>query len=347
MFVYKTIGGACVKSATPKSQGQGAAPAPAPSLGGAIAIQHPVGLRGRNLMADVTQIQSALARIAPAEGGAGPRFEVDGHCGPKTNNAIQQFQIKHFGWKGADGLVEPGRQTLQKLNALLARTAPASVVAPTTPTNTGSLTQPELRAAIELAQRWILSAQATVLAAVPLLHDTGRVDGLQAFGRDARMRLLNKHFQIDGHGIPTHRVQLILRVFDRMRQVFQRPGGMWGESAFEPDPLHTPGVAAYTWWGGFFLGGQSRKEAGHTIRLDTIYLCPDLKRLSEDIRAFVVVHELAHFVGHPEYIDDHAYNFQGKGAKIQRLTPQLRLLNAESYANFAFESARGGEPPAF
>jgi hypothetical protein len=132
-----------------------------------------------------------------------------------------------------------------------------------------------------------------------------------------------------------------------MQQVFQRPAGMWGESAFVHDPLNTPGVAAYTWWGGFFRGGQTRTEAGHSIRLDTIYLCPALKGLSEDIRSFVIVHELAHFVGHPEFIDDHAYNFQGQGARMQRLTPQRRLLNAETYANFAFEVARGREAPRF
>lgn len=38
--------------------------------------------------------------------------------GPKTNGAIQSFQLKHFGWSGADGRVDPGRQTLAKLNEL-------------------------------------------------------------------------------------------------------------------------------------------------------------------------------------------------------------------------------------
>jgi len=342
VFIYKTIGGGCEKSHAPKSQGSAPSPAPAPSAAGAITILNSVGNRGRNDRNDVTTIQSALVRIGPAQGGQGPLFEVDGSCGPKTISAIQQFQVKHFGWSGADGLVQPGRQTHQKMNQLLAAAAGQPV-----DSQEGPLSQAELAAATGLAQTWILSAQANILAAQPLLDSPNTPGPFSALGREARLRLLNKHFQIDGHGIPKQRVQFILKVFDRMRQVFQRPAGMWGDAAFEPDPLNTPRVAAYTWWGGFYKGGQFRYEAKHKIRLDTVYLCPALKKFSNDIRAFVVVHELAHFVGHPEYIDDYAYNFQGKGAKIKGLTPQLRMLNAESYANFAFESARGQDPPSF
>lgn len=346
MFIYKTIGGACEKSHAPKSQGGGGAPAPAPTPGGAVVIRNPVGNRGRNEMDDVTTIQSALVRIGPVQGGQGPQFEVDGRCGPKTINAIQQFQLKHFGWSGADGLVEPGRQTIQKMNQLLPAAAPAQAVQQSTGEE-GPLSAAELTAATSLAQRWILAAQANIIAAVPLIESSGTSGGLQTFSRESRLRLLNKHFQIDGHGIPRQRVNFILKVFDRMRQVFQRPAGMWGNSAFEPDPLNTPKVAAYTWWGGFYKGGQFRQDGKHKIRLDTIYFCPALKKFNPDIHAFVVVHELAHFVGYPEYIDDHAYNFQGKGAKLKGLNPQLRMLNAESYSNFAYEAGRGTDPPSF
>jgi hypothetical protein len=37
-------------------------------------------------------------------------------CGPKTIDAIQKFQLFHFGWNGADGRVDPDGQTLRKLN---------------------------------------------------------------------------------------------------------------------------------------------------------------------------------------------------------------------------------------
>jgi hypothetical protein len=40
---------------------------------------------------------------------------VDGICGSKTKKAIHEFQLKHFGWKGADGRVDPGKQSFQKL----------------------------------------------------------------------------------------------------------------------------------------------------------------------------------------------------------------------------------------
>jgi hypothetical protein len=99
MFVYKTIAGECVKSSAPRPAGAGAAPTPV--AGGVVSIRHSVGQRGRNERADVLEIQSALARISPA-----------------------------------DGLVEPGRQTLQKLNALLGSAAPAQAVSTSTSRST-------------------------------------------------------------------------------------------------------------------------------------------------------------------------------------------------------------------
>jgi hypothetical protein len=36
--------------------------------------------------------------------------------GPKTIDAIQKFQLFHFGWNGTDGRVGPDGQTLRKLH---------------------------------------------------------------------------------------------------------------------------------------------------------------------------------------------------------------------------------------
>jgi len=41
---------------------------------------------------------------------------VDGICGRKTIRAIQTFQLHHFGWRGADGRVDPYGPTLAKLD---------------------------------------------------------------------------------------------------------------------------------------------------------------------------------------------------------------------------------------
>jgi putative peptidoglycan binding protein len=83
-------------------------------------IDKPVGegTKAKNLYDDVVTIQQLLNDIAPASGGANPPLKVDGICGPKTKNAIQTFQLQHFGWKLADARVDPGGATLAKMNAL-------------------------------------------------------------------------------------------------------------------------------------------------------------------------------------------------------------------------------------
>jgi putative peptidoglycan binding protein len=83
-------------------------------------IAKPVGdgPKAKNLYDDVVTIQQLLNDIAPANGGASPPLKVDGICGPKTKHAIQAFQLQHFGWKLADGRVDPGGATLAKMNAL-------------------------------------------------------------------------------------------------------------------------------------------------------------------------------------------------------------------------------------
>ncbi len=71
---------------------------------------------GVNRPDDVKTVQELLNQVPPGSGGPKPPLAVDGICGPKTINAIQTFQLHHFGWKGADGRVDPGGPTLEKLN---------------------------------------------------------------------------------------------------------------------------------------------------------------------------------------------------------------------------------------
>ena len=82
----------------------------------ATQISASVGLKGVNRKDDVEKIQKLLNKIPKKDGGPDPKLKVDGKAGPKTNGAIQAFQLKHFGWSGADGRVDPGKQTLAKLN---------------------------------------------------------------------------------------------------------------------------------------------------------------------------------------------------------------------------------------
>jgi hypothetical protein len=73
-------------------------------------------LGGANRPSDVFNVQELLNQV-PVEAG-GPRIFLnpDARCGSKTIEAIQKFQLFHFGWKGADGRVDPDGQTLRKLN---------------------------------------------------------------------------------------------------------------------------------------------------------------------------------------------------------------------------------------
>lgn len=297
---------------------------------GPIVIGGPVGTRG-NLREDVITIQDALNRVPSRQGGASPPLEVDGISGSKTQKAIQIFQLQHFGWKSADSLIEPGKQTIAKLNEVLG--------------STGLLpTVPNLSICIQMALSWILRAQANLLMADPVVDSKDTSAGpISVFNREARMRLLNAHFALDSQNAKRDVFNGILNVYNLMLQVFRRPGGLWGSAVFDFDPLDEK-LIAYTPWGGYFKPGRVGNRDGRTGYWDTIYLCPGFNSLvSENLRAFVIVHELAHFVGYPRKIDDLAYNWEGNGSKIRGLQPLSRPLNAESYANFAHEAGTGSE----
>ncbi|HYP07315.1 MAG TPA: peptidoglycan-binding domain-containing protein [Bryobacteraceae bacterium] len=75
-----------------------------------------VGLNGVNRKDDVLTVQRLLNQVPASSGGPTVALKDDGISGPKTRAAIQAFQVKHFGFKGADSRVDPNGQTLAKLN---------------------------------------------------------------------------------------------------------------------------------------------------------------------------------------------------------------------------------------
>jgi hypothetical protein len=81
-------------------------------------ISQSVGHNGVNFPPDVREIQFLLNRVAPQDGGPKTPHKQDGNCTQKLIQDIHAFQLHHFGWSGADGRVDPGHQTLQKLNEL-------------------------------------------------------------------------------------------------------------------------------------------------------------------------------------------------------------------------------------
>ena len=71
---------------------------------------------GVNRFNDVGTVQRLLNQVPPTSGGPTTPLVPDSKCGPKTIGAIQAFQIRQFGWPGADGRVDPNGQTLRRLN---------------------------------------------------------------------------------------------------------------------------------------------------------------------------------------------------------------------------------------
>ena len=87
----------------------------------AVVIADKVGRSCVNRAVDVAAIQDALNRVPIHEGGTPPnkRLPVNGTCGPQTIEAIQLFQLKQFGWPGADGKIFPNGETHTRLNQIL------------------------------------------------------------------------------------------------------------------------------------------------------------------------------------------------------------------------------------
>lgn len=80
----------------------------------AKSISGSVGQGGRNFpLQDVLTVQYLLNCVPHTQGGPSPELVLDGVCGPKTRNAIAQFQRRTFGF--TDGRVDPGGRTLLAL----------------------------------------------------------------------------------------------------------------------------------------------------------------------------------------------------------------------------------------
>ena len=86
---------------------------------------------GVNRTEDVRKVQGALNKVPKSAGGPPKPLDPDGKCGSKTIEAIQLFQIKHFGWKGTDGRVDVNGPTHQKLNEYDTGITPPAVEVPT------------------------------------------------------------------------------------------------------------------------------------------------------------------------------------------------------------------------
>jgi hypothetical protein len=321
----------CAETASPDSLARDSG---TPGGSQRITLIASVGNRGENQDDDTRKIQRALNEVPPDKGRATPLLTVDGKCGPKTIKAIQNYQLKHFGWSGADGLVEPQKRTVAKLNE-----------------DSGAIPSfPDMAPTVRLTQAWVAKCLFHLGFVSDVLDKEDPPPGgpfqIRIHKRAERMRLVNKHFDLDVFPNKREMFHIINRTFDRMHDIFLHPGGLWGVKIFDKDPANRA-VQAYVAGGGYILPPRDAFVEGHKIRSNTVYLCARFANELQDVRkrAFVVIHELAHFVGHPQPIKDHAHNKQG--GRIRTMPSNLKIINAETYANFAWEVANNEDAPIF
>ena len=295
-----------------------------------INLTSSVGSPAPNLEPDVKKVQDALNYVKPEKGGPMPKLVVDGKCGTLTVAAINKFQGKEFGW--FDSHVDPDKKTIKRLAQYK-----GGLIA---------LSTQKAKLALAEALNLIRGAQANLLMALPFIQMSGSLGSYPSLDREARMRHVNRHFEIEKTSDPGPTLQKVIGVYDTMLEIFRHPGGLWGSAIFEPDPLGRP-LRAYTFGGGYYRSGQRNAKWGD-IRMDSIYLCEKLERDTLEKCAHTIVHELAHFVGSERTfapISDHgtAYGWYDDPC-MQKLAPDEKVKNADNYANFAFDLKYGHAP---
>ena len=179
-------------------------------------ISNSVGSGGKNIEADVQEVQTLLNMAPVSEGGPNPPIDIDGWCGAGTSKAILAFQ-KTQKFKSQDGRVDPGKTTIKRLNEL-AQSPAARQVAP-----------PDLDPA-QLAQQGIMQASiwanaglAAVRASLVEVRKSGGIGPVDAIVK----RALAGHFKIV-ESMPRDRLEKLLRVVE---QNFVGALGVFGRSA--------------------------------------------------------------------------------------------------------------------
>lgn len=295
-----------------------------PTGTGPIAISKAVGQgpTARNLSDDVKTIQDALNQVTVQghAGGPMPLLAVDGIKGPKTQTAITRFQQVQVSSIHADGTVEPGKQTILRLNELV---APVSKV--------------DLNAKLATSLPLVQAALAAAIRNLTAIITSGPgPTGPAAIAEDR----LNRHFKLDtldASSQSTGRVNLF-ETYSEMALVINQPDlfNMFGAiDAFDVDPTNAK-IALTTTQGVFepAIKDGADNPARH-VRLGLGFFAPNV---TDDFASFILVHELTHFTGRR---DGESIIDNGRGwfndIFINPLSAAKRLVNADSYASFAHE----------
>jgi peptidoglycan hydrolase-like protein with peptidoglycan-binding domain len=275
-----------------------------------ITIERSVGQGGANQSNDVFKIQYALDQVAPIDGGPTPPLKVDGLCGPKTIKAIRDFQMKHFGWQGADGRIDPGRQTLAMLN--LKRNRNTTPHLPPSLATTGWLLADFLK--------HVPHTRACVEAAIQ------KVQSAKAFGPGTY--LVEKHYRTSANMASLNRIE---NVYSMMLKVLDRAD--FYTTLDTTDEGEGISSVAFARLGGFFIPNNEGKIK---IR-EGAWVASNIP----DFAAFVMIHEMRHFVEQQGDIGHHGKGWVTDEGMV-KLRPDQTIFNCDTYAGFALE-ARNGE----
>ena len=300
---------------------------------GDIVITKSVGQGGANIYDDVFNIQYGLDQVAPIDGGPSPQLVVDGKCGPKTLAAIREFQKKHFGWAGCDGRIDPGKQTLAKLNEKRNRN-----VFPTIPLSlgtdgwllTGMLQHvPHTRACVHAAMTNISLAMSVADNSMP---------GLLGASREQRMKLLNKHYRIDNLKGPKRSVlQKLNDIYSSMLKVLDRPEAFVTlDTTNEGENIST---VAFARLGGFLQKKDSQGNddvTGRIVFRRGVLFATGIP----DFAAFIFIHELRHFVDR-DGTNGHFAKGWVTDDGMKKLTENQTIHNCDTFGGFALEAKNG------
>jgi len=293
-----------------------------------------------NTAADTRTVQTLLNRIPAVQGGTqgsgewGLGLEVDGDCGPLTKGAIKQFQKVQFPSISPDSIVDPAHRTIYRLNRLASQCL-------------DDVLMQRARQSLRQVARFIDRALSELEIVEMALRTGELIKFLPA------IRRANTHFRIQRSPDPFPHLWFIRETFRTMLEVVALPPGSntatpaFGFLGITPLASLQAEHFAYAMPGGYqFLKGQTLTIENDVVEhaMDLIYLTPRMLDLTDSGFVYVIMHELAHYVGGEEgstnHIDDRAY-FHRERAKYERLTPFEATRNGDCYSQFAFEVNTG------
>lgn len=280
-------------------------PDPTPTATELVTLQGSVGRNGRNLRDDVVQMQKALNRVGPTNGGPVIPLVVDGFVGPKTIKAIEDFQRVQFPGKFPDGRIDPGQRTVGRLNELLVdaptfndemvpafASAPAALVPPQGNQMgfvQASFVPPPVTTEDQMtrANRHCEDAEKRISAALKRMNSAilAMKKKVQTPKERELIREINWHFKANADPNPAVRMAKVQTTLATMHTAIREHNlGTRNILRKGATPPKDPNAIAWAYLGGW----TSMKQEEKFITITPMYATT---------LSLVIVHELAHFCG--------------------------------------------------